>query len=142
MMPRLRKSATASALTSGPPAARRRRAPARRIIDHHRALGGDLGRPFLRYRRARRHQADVDVGKIILLERLHFQGLVAERDLDPHAAARRQRHDLVGRERALVEDVEHFAAHLPVAPTTRDLETHGKTPERQAAAKAAGAACF
>jgi len=45
-------------------------------------------------------------------------------------------------ERALVEDVEHFAAHITGGADDRDLETHGKTPERQAAAKAAGAACF
>jgi hypothetical protein len=75
---------------------------------------------------AGRHQADVDIGEIGVLQRLALQRLVAERDLDTLAPSRRDRDHLVGREASLLQDVEHLAAHIAGGAHDRDLETHGK----------------
>ena len=56
-----------------------------------------------------------------MLERFHLQRLVAVRHFRAEAAARGKRDDLVGGEFPLTKDVEHFAAHVPVAPTTATL---------------------
>ena len=99
-------------------------APGRGIVDHDRAGGADLRRPFLRHRAARRHQADVDVGEIVVLERFDLQGAVAIGDFDAHAAARGQRHDLVGRKFALGQNVEHLAPDIAGGADHCDLVTH------------------
>ena len=83
---------------------------------------GDLRRPFLRDRAAGRHQADVGVGEIVGVERLHLEDAVAEGDLGPLAAARGERHHLVGGEAALVEDDSISRPTLPVAPATATLK--------------------
>ena len=98
--------------------------PGRRIVDHDGTGGADLRRPFLRHRAARRHQADVDVGEIVMLERFDFQGPVAVGDFNTHAAARRQRHDLVGGEFALVQNVEHFPPDIAGRADHCDFVTH------------------
>ena len=114
--------------------------PARRIIDHHRAGGGDLRRPFLGYGRARRHQADIDAGEVVMLERFDLQRPVAIGHFDAHAAARGERHDLVGRERPLGENIEHFAADIAGRPDDCDGVTHRQTPSKLCRAHAAGVA--
>ncbi len=104
--------------------------PARGIIDHHRAGSGDLRRPFLGHRRARRHQADIDAGEIIMLERFDLQRPVAIRHFDAHAAARGEHNDLIGRKRPLRQNVEHLTAHIAGRPDDCDGETHRQTPSR------------
>ena len=81
----------------------------------------DLRRPFLRHRAARRHQADVDVGEIEMVERLHLQRLVAERALLAHALARGQRDHLVGGKARSARMLSISRPTLPVAPTTATL---------------------
>ncbi len=66
-----------------------------------------------------------------MLQRLALEHLVAEGHLDALAAARRQRHDLVGRERALGQDREHLAPDIAGGADDRDLETHSVSPEAQ-----------
>ena len=98
-------------------------APARRIIDHHRAVGGDLRRPFLRHRGAGRHQADVDVGEIVMVERLALERLVAVRDLDcPGCGARRARRPRRRETPARRGSSSIRGPTLPVAPTTATLK--------------------
>ena len=63
-------------------------------------------------------------GKIEVIEGLHFQRPVPEADLMADAAARRERHDLVGRKGALGEDRHHFAAHIARGADDSDLVTH------------------
>jgi hypothetical protein len=99
-------------------------APAGGIIDHDRAGRRDLRRPFLRHGRARRHQADIDVGEVVMLERFGLERRVAEADLAALAAARGERDDLVGGKRSLGEDAEHFAAHIARGSDHRDPVTH------------------
>ena len=100
-------------------------APARRIVDHDGALGGDLRRPFLRDGGARRHQADVGVAEIEIVERFHFQGRVAVGDFRADAAARGERDHLVGGERPLGQNVHHFAPDIAGGADDGDFETHG-----------------
>ena len=100
-------------------------APGRGIVDHDAALRTDLRRPFLGDGAARRHQADIGVGEVVLVERLHLQRPVAERDLGALAAARGECNDLVGRKAPLVQDVQHFAAHIARGTDDGDLVTHG-----------------
>src|SRR5712671_7610954 len=56
-------------------------APERRIIDDDGAGGCDLWAPFLGDGRTSRHQADVDVGKIEMVEHFALENPVAERNL-------------------------------------------------------------
>src|ERR1700716_3053275 len=79
----------------------------------------------------RRHQADVDVAEIIVLERFDLQGAVAIGHFDAHAAARRQRHHLVSREFAFVENVEHFPPDTAGRYDQRDFVTHGSLSEEK-----------
>src|SRR6202022_365324 len=87
--------------------------------------------PLLRHRAARRHQADVDVAEIIVLERFDLQGAVAIGHFDAHAAARRQRHHLVGREFPFVENVEHFPPDIAGRSDQRDFVTHRSISEEK-----------
>ncbi len=99
-------------------------APVRGIIDHDGAGGGDPGRPFLRHGRARRHQADIDVGEIVMVEGFALERLVAEGDIHALALARRERHDLIGGEHPLGQDPQHLAAHIAGGADHCDLVTH------------------
>ena len=63
-------------------------AEGRRVIDDHAAGLADARRPLLRGLAARRHQADVGVGEVVGIERLHLQDLVAEGHVLPGRAAR------------------------------------------------------
>ena len=103
-------------------------APGRRVIDHHRAGGGDLRRPFLRHRSARRHQADVGVGEIVVVERFGLERLVAVGHFLPEALARCERDHLVGGEFPLGEDVHHLAAHIAGGAYDGDLVAHDRVP--------------
>src|SRR5262249_48714 len=67
---------------------------------------------FLRHGRARRHQADVGAGKIMVFERFDLQRPLAIGDVHALAAARGERHDFVGRKRPLGEDTEHLPADI------------------------------
>ena len=66
-----------------------------------------------------------------MLERLDLQGPVAIGDFDADAAARRQRHDLVGREFALVQDVEHFPPDIAGRADHCDFVTHRSLSEEK-----------
>ena len=103
-------------------------APGRRIIDDDAALAADLRRPFLGDVAAGRHDADVGVGEVVVLERLDLQRAVAEGNFGADRAARGERHDLVGRKAALLEDVEHFPAHIARGADDRNLESHCLAP--------------
>jgi hypothetical protein len=59
-----------------------------------------------------------------MLQRFDLQGAVAIGHLDADAAARRQRHDLVGGEFALVENVEHFPSDIAGRANHCDFVTH------------------
>jgi hypothetical protein len=100
-------------------------APARRVVDHHRAGRGDLGRPLLGHGRARRHQANVGAGKIVVLERFDLQRPVAIGDFKALAPPRGHRHHLIGRERPLGQDAEHLTPHIAGRADHRDAKTHG-----------------
>jgi len=100
-------------------------APAGGIIDDDGAHRADLRRPFLGDGGARRHQHEIDLGKVELLEILALEGLVAEGDLNAHGFARGDGEALIDREFALGEDVEHFAAHIARGADDCNLVTHG-----------------
>src|ERR1700678_2802050 len=77
MMFFLTKPPTASALTSGTISGTSGSIrQGGEIVEHDRAGGGDFRRHFLRHSAARRHQADIDVAEIVVLERFDFQGTV------------------------------------------------------------------
>ena len=59
-----------------------------------------------------------------MVERLHFQGFVAERAFLAHALARGQRDDFVGGKFAFVQNVEHFAPDIAGSADHGDLVTH------------------
>ncbi len=59
-----------------------------------------------------------------MLEGFDLEGVVAIGDLDADAAARGQRHHLVGGEFALVENVEHFAPDIAGRTDDSDFVTH------------------
>ena len=84
----------------------------------------DLRRPFLRDRAARRHQADVGAGEIVIFERFADKRLVAEGNLRADRARRGERDDFIGGKPALGEDIEHFAPDIPGRADDGDLETH------------------
>src|SRR3979411_1855849 len=87
-------------------------------------------------RPARRHQADIDVAEIVMLERFDLQGTVAIGHFDAHAAARRQRHHLVSREFAFVENVEHSPPDIAGRSDHRDFITHRSLSEEKCLARA------
>ena len=98
-------------------------APGRGIVDDDAALGADLRRPFLRDGAARRHEADVRVGKIVVLERLALERPVAERDL--RARSRRREASATtsstgNRRSARMASISRPT--LPVAPATATLK--------------------
>ena len=66
-----------------------------------------------------------------MLERFDLQGAVAIGHFDAHAAARRQRHHLVSREFALVENVEHFPPDIAGRSDHRDFVTHRSLSEEK-----------
>src|SRR6266436_3257376 len=66
-----------------------------------------------------------------MLERFDLQGAVAIGHFDAHAAARRQRHHLVSREFAFVENVEHFAPDIAGRSDQRDFVTHRSLSEQK-----------
>ena len=66
-----------------------------------------------------------------MLEGFDFQGPVAIGDFNAHAAARRQHHDLVGGEFALIQNVEHFAPDIAGGSNHCDLVTHRSLSERK-----------
>jgi hypothetical protein len=85
----------------------------RAVIDHHAALRGGDGGIFFRRVRADGEQRDVIAGEVEPLDILGLQGLVAIADLSAKAPARSQSDNLIGRELALGENVQHFTAHVP-----------------------------
>ena len=87
-------------------------APARRVIDHDAALGGDLAAQFLGGTRTRRHQADIDSREVEMLEVLALENTVAVADLGADRAARGEGEDLVGGEFAVGQHVHHLAPDI------------------------------
>ena len=86
----------------------------RRVVDHHAARRGGLGRIDLGRLRARGEQRDVPAGEVEMLDVLDLEhaARVAELDLAAGRAGRSDRRDLVAGELALGEDVEHFTADI------------------------------
>ena len=68
-----------------------------------------------------------------MVERLALERLVAIRDLNAHALARRERDHLVGGKTPLGEDIEHLAAYVAGGAHDRDLKTHRNSPKMMAA---------
>src|SRR5258708_39847722 len=66
-----------------------------------------------------------------MLERFDLQGAVTIGHFDAHAAARRQRHHLVSREFAFVENVEHFPPDIAGRSDQRDFVTHRSLSEEK-----------
>ena len=99
-------------------------APAGGVIDDERAESADLGRPLLRYRRARRHQAEIDTAEIELFEIAALKRLVAIGDIDTHRAARGEGENLIGGKFAFGEDIEHLAADIAGGAHDSKLVTH------------------
>lgn len=67
-----------------------------------------------------------------MLERLALQGAIAIGDLDADAAARRQGHDLVRGEFALIQDVEHFPSDIAGRADDCDFVTHRSLSDEKA----------
>jgi hypothetical protein len=78
-----------------------------------------------------RHQADVDVGEVIMLQRFDLQRAVAIGDLDAHAAARRQAPPPRRQGIALVENVEHLAPDIAGGADHCDFVTHRSLSEEK-----------
>jgi hypothetical protein len=70
----------------------------------------------------------------VLREVLALEGAVAEGDLRAHGAAGGERHDLVGRKGALVEDGQHLAPDIARRSDNGDLVAHGGSPDGAASA--------
>src|SRR5215475_9164155 len=66
-----------------------------------------------------------------MLEGFDFEGAVAVRDFNTHAPARRQRHDLVGGEFALIENSEHFPSDIAGRADHCDFVTHRSLSEEK-----------
>ena len=73
-----------------------------------------------------------------MLERFALQGAVAIGHFDAHAAARGQRHHLVGGEFAFVENVEHFPPDIAGRSDQRDFVTHRSLSEEKCLVPARG----
>ena len=95
-----------------------------RVVDHHRAGSRDLRRPLLRNAAARRHEANVDVGEVVMVERLHLQRLVAERSVDACALARGERDDIVSGKFPLGQNGKHLTPDIAGGTDHGDLVTH------------------
>jgi len=68
------------------------------------------------------HETNVGIGKVVVLERLDLERLLAERDLAPDRGGRSERDNLGDGETALGEDCKHLAADIPCGAGDRDLE--------------------
>src|ERR1700709_1120591 len=66
-----------------------------------------------------------------MFERFDLEGAVAIGHFDAQTATRRQRHDLVGREFAFVENVEHFPPDIAGRSDQRDFVTHRSLSEEK-----------
>ena len=98
--------------------------PCARIIDDDAAGLADLRRPVFRHVAARRHQREIAFRKVERRKVLAFQRFVAKRDFHAGRAARGDGENLVHREFALVEDVQHFAAHIARGADDSDVIAH------------------
>ena len=94
------------------------------VVDDDRAGGGDLRAPFPRHLAARRHQHDVDLREVELLEVMAFQGAVAIRDFLADRAARGDGVDFVCGEQALVENVEELPPDIARGADDCDARAH------------------
>ena len=99
-------------------------APGRGIIDDDAALRADLRRPFLGDVAAGRHQADVGVGEVVVLERLDLQRRSPKETSVPRLRREASATTSSAGKAALGQDVQHFAAHIACGADDRDLETH------------------
>ena len=97
-------------------------APGRGIVDDEAAPGADPRRTFLRRRAAGRHEADVGIGKVVVLERLALERPLAERDLrsDRAGEASATTSETGKRRSARIESISRPT--LPVAPATATLK--------------------
>ena len=85
-------------------------AECRRVVDDRGACGDRNWRPLTRACRASGEDRDVDTLKGLGRHGLHRQLLALERHLRASAALRREQHELVDRQRALLEHLQHGAA--------------------------------
>src|SRR5690606_13626839 len=79
---------------------------------------------FLRHGAARRHKADVGIGKVVIVERADAQRAVAIGDFGTERAPRGERNHLVGRKATLLENGKHFTAHIARGADDSNLVTH------------------
>ena len=117
-------------------------AEGRGVVDHDGAGLADLFGPGARDLAAGRHQDQIDLGEVELFDVLAFDGLVAERDLDPLGLARGDGVDFIDGEFQLLEDVQHFAAHIARGPDDRDAITHDDWSFGRAIARPTGPRCL
>ncbi len=87
-------------------------APGRRVIDNDATLRTDLRRPLLRYIATGRHQADIGIGEIVILEIGNLQRAVAIGHFRALAACGSQRNNFIRRETTFRQDVQHFAPDI------------------------------
>ena len=99
-------------------------AEGRGVVDHDGTGLADLFRPFPGHRAACGHQHQIDLGEVELFDVLAFDGLVAEGDLHALGLARGDGVDFIDGEFQLLEDVQHFAAHIARGSDDGDAITH------------------
>ena len=99
-------------------------APCGRVVDDDAALLADLRRPLLGNIAASRHQANIRVGKIVVLEVRDLQRAVAVGDFRALGAGGSERHDFIGGETAFGQDIEHFATDVAGSACNCNFETH------------------
>ena len=82
-----------------------------------------LRRPFLRNVAARRHQADVGVGEVIMSSALHFSILSPNDTSGPIERDDASATTSIDGKAALGQNIEHFAPDIARAPTTATLKS-------------------
>jgi hypothetical protein len=87
-------------------------APLRGVVDDDGALFDNPGRPFLRDERACGHQHDVGALEVVMLQRLHLEDRIAERDFRAGRAGGGERNHVAGGKLALGQDGQHLATHI------------------------------
>ena len=100
----------------------------RRVIDDHTARFGSDRCIFLGGVRANRKQRDVPAREIKRIKVFGLQGFVAKAYVRPQRFTAGKGFDLVDRELALCEDVQHFVAHVTGGANDDDIITHWLLP--------------
>ena len=96
----------------------------RRVVDHHAARLGGLGRIDLGRVRADGEKRHVPAAEIERVQVLGLECLLAIADFGAQRFSARQSHDLIGGKLALGQDVQHFAAHVTGGADDSDAIAH------------------